>query len=132
MEDQDLKGLHPQVLKACADVIFVPEAAIQQVKYLTRTSAIHSISIGVPQGSILGPLLFIIYVNDLVNTLHNVHPVIFADDKNLVDDNLDHAITNFNKIPSLSSGLEISSLSSGLESIDFPVIFPRPIRFYSP
>ena len=70
------------------------------VKINNSVSTKHKVTSGVPQGSVLGPTLFIYFINDLPNVTNNVSVKIFADDtkvfKGIKNDddvtNLQHAI----------------------------------------
>ena len=55
----------------------------QRVTVLGATSDTLPISSGVPQGSILGPALFLLYVNDLPDSVNNSQIAMFADDTKL-------------------------------------------------
>ena len=55
----------------------------QYVSINNSKSLLYDISCGVPQGSILGPILFIIYINDLNSVSQQLRNIMFADDTNL-------------------------------------------------
>ena len=55
----------------------------QITKYDNVKSNTDDILYGVPQGSVLGPLLFLLYINDIINCTNKSEFVIFADDTNL-------------------------------------------------
>ena len=56
----------------------------QYVYYNNCKSKKLDIICGVPQGSILGPLLFILYINDIVNTSNMLQFILFADDTTIL------------------------------------------------
>ena len=50
---------------------------------VSHISKIESIRYGVPHGSCLGPLLFLVYINDLPLSLDNAKVIMYADDTSI-------------------------------------------------
>ena len=58
-------------------VVFIDLKTLSTTSFYSGSS---NLSVGVPQGSILGPLLFAIYIDDLPKVLRNTTVTLFADD----------------------------------------------------
>ena len=56
---------------------------LQYVSFGDTDSTLRNVICGVPQGSILGPKLFILYFNDICNVSPVLNFIVFADDTNM-------------------------------------------------
>ena len=89
------------------------------------SSETKSITCGVPQGSVLGPLLFLIYIKDLPNISQKLSFFLFADDTNIYyeSDNLQELEKTVNaELKKLCLWLNINRLAFNVGKTNF-VIF---------
>lgn len=97
----------------------------QQVSFHNTFSNISDIVCGVPQGSVLGPKLFLLYINDIYKSINKSKAVMFADDTTLISSgkNLKDALNIANEdLNSLDVWLRENKLSINTDKTKF-IIF---------
>ena len=99
----------------------------QYVKLNSNSSDLERIDIGIPQGSILGPLLFLLYINDLPNA-SNFFVKLFADDTflSLSSQNFNQLKKKVNnEIKKIFTWLTANKLSLNIKKSKFMIISKR-------
>ena len=94
----------------------------QRVTYDGVKSSLGFIKCGVPQGSILGPLLFLLYINDLSSVCKHAFPILFADDTNLFlsgKDGSSLSQTMTSELAQISDWLKANKLSLNIKKTHY-------------
>ena len=100
----------------------------QYVTYNGISSLTKTVKCGVPQGSILGPLLFLIYINDLCSVCKHTFPILFADDTNLFSSGkeIEALEANINsELSHISTWLKVNKLSLNIKKTHYMIFRKR-------
>ena len=100
----------------------------QTVIFNEQESEMKETLCGVPQGSILGPLLFLIYINDLPLVSKLFMLILFADDTNLFCNgpNLNDLIEEINEeFKLVYTSVKVNKLSLNIEKTNFMLFMPK-------
>ena len=94
----------------------------QFVAFNISTSNESTIECGVPQGSILGPLFFLLHINDMVNTSAVLFSLLFADDTNVfvTGKNLSNLVESMNtELKKLIEWMHVNELSLNIKKTKY-------------
>ena len=100
----------------------------QYTQFRSAKSHPNLISYGIPQGSILGPLLFLIYINDFPNNLKISKSILFADDTTL----LFHDSDSQNLLQTINSELDVACKWFSANKLSLNVAKTKYVIFHSP
>ena len=99
----------------------------QYVNYNNTSSDMKLITCGVPQGSILGPLLFLLYINDIASVA-NLLSILFADDTTLFYSSKslqERATVVNNELRKLIEWLNANRLSLNIDKTNLMIFRPK-------
>ena len=94
-----------------------------------QESSMQFIKCGVPQGSVLGSVLFLLFINDILCNVSNLQFVLFADDTKMFCSNENVAVlqdTLNRELAKLFGWFSINKLSLNLGKTNYMVFRSRP------
>jgi hypothetical protein len=94
----------------------------QYVQINNSSSNLLDMVCGVPQGSVLGPILFIMYINDICNVSSILKMILFADDTNLFKSgyNINSLCTEMSQeLSKLNTWFSVNKLSLNVSKTNF-------------
>jgi Reverse transcriptase (RNA-dependent DNA polymerase) len=97
-------------------------------KELSKRSVPKNRFQGVPQGSVLGPILFVLYINDIVLAVHHSTVNLFADDTllSIVGNNVEECLTKMNEdLATLAEWLNFNKLKLNVDKTKYMIITSR-------
>ena len=123
LEQYGIRGLPLQWIKSYLT------NRLQFVQFNDHCSTSKSITCGVPQGSILGPLFFLPDINDICNVSQLAETILFANDTKIFLSHKDpqYVIDSLNnELKKLSGWFQVNKRSLNVEKSKFMVFKPRP------
>ena len=100
----------------------------QFVEINSERSTSCDVNIGVPQGSTLGPLLFLLYINDFKNSLTHLKSIHFADDTTLykqINLSVDHSNLINAELTNIQEWINVNKLSLNVQKSNYMIISNR-------
>ena len=130
--------LDHQILFAKLEHYYMRDAALQWfksyfscrqqfVQFNQACSPVQTIKCGVPQGLSLGPLLFILYINELPNASELTDPLLFADDTSILyshsNPNCLESLLN-DELQNIGVWLKCNKLSVNIKKTNYVILNP--------
>ena len=106
----------------------------QYVSVNGKSCSLLIVSCVVPQGSVLGPLLFLVYIADLPNVSKKLTFYLFADDTNIYYEskNLSNLITIVNReLRLVKNWLDASKLSLNIDKTKYVIFHSSSVNINS-